>query len=222
MYLIERLGQLPVRDGIFSGTLGDSATDFKAQLNKFLDKVRARPQDYKDLLLSARLHPLLRFSRTIANYPVGEDKLHVLTVLADASYELILKDLYKIADAKLQQEIKAEVKLWKKTMEGLKKVGKSKLTQWLVPVALLARKIFTRNTGDYPYVWNTLPEIGRNFAKEFLGSVGEEILKSNASEVHLVNLGWVLVDQAKRFLRTDPAFKKEVEKERKKQASKPK
>lgn len=218
MYLIERLGQLPVRDGIFSGTLGDPSN--KEKLDRFLDKVRARPQDYKDLLLNAHLHPFPQFSRAITNYLVGKTQLIDLIMLAAASDELIRKDLYNIADAKLQQEIKAERKLGEKMLEALKKADKSKLklTRWFVQAALLDPKKVENPDGDVGYVWFEFPEIGSNFAKKFLGSVGKEIFNSKASNVHLVKLGLGLARHAINLLEKDSAFKKEVEKERKKQA----
>ena len=65
MYLMEGLQQIPGRDRTFAGTLGDP--DFKVELDRFLDKVRAHPQDHKKLLLNARLHPFPLFSKTVSN-----------------------------------------------------------------------------------------------------------------------------------------------------------
>ena len=76
--------------------------------------------------------------------------------------------------------------------------------------------------GDVRYVWVEFPRIGSNFAKEFSGSVGQEIFNSEASEVHLLKLGLGLARHAIDLLGKDSAFKKEVEKERQKQARKAK
>ena len=222
MYLIEGLEQIPARERTFAGTLGGPFE--KEILDRFLDKVRARPQDYKGLLLNARLHPFPHFSLAILNYPVEKWPLVELILFAGTTNELVLKELYKIADAKLQQEIEAERKLWEKMLEALKKADKSKLklTRWFVQAALLDRKRVVVPNGDGGYAYVQYPRIGSDFAKSFSGSVGQEIFNSNASEAHLVNLGLGLARHAIDLLGTDVAFKKDVEKERKKQVRKAK
>ena len=221
MYLMEGLQQIPGRDRTFAGTLGDP--DFKVELDRFLDKVRAHPQDHKKLLLNARLHPFPLFSKTVSNYPVQTHLLFDLIVFAGGSDEAIRKELSQLADAKLQQEIKAELKLWGRALQTLAKVDKSKLKWSLVQAALLDPKKVDDPNGDVEYVYFKYPGIGSDIAKRFLGSVGQEIFKSNASEAHLVKLGRGLAHHAIDLLQgKDSAFKKEVEKERKKQARKAK
>jgi hypothetical protein len=221
MYLMEGLQQIPARERTFAGTLGDP------KLDTFLNKVRAHPQDHKELLLNARLHPFPLFSKTIMNYPVEQpngtkEAFLEWVVINSIDDKLAWKELSQIAEAKLKQEIEAELKLWDKTVEALKKVDQSKLKRSLVQAALLDPKMVDDPNGDPAYIYFEYPRIGSDFAKSFLGSVGQEILKSKASEGLLIKLGHGLARHAINLLGKDSLFKRKVMEERKKQARKAK
>lgn len=217
MYVFTRegLGQAPMLSGSIAGMLGDS--DYKKTVEEFLNKVRVRPQDYKDLLLTARLHPSPWFSETIYRYPIpvptGKEYLADSILLSDIPQEQVLKELWQIADTNLGPEIKAEKEHWHKAFETFEKVDRSKFKPFLLEAAQLEPK------GDPFSHCRNLHRVGYIVADRLLGSTGKALIVSNdASEAHLTKLGLILFTAASVNQKKDPAFKKEVDRERKKRA----
>ena len=53
--IVEGLGQVLMPGGSFAGTLGDGPT-FPPEIQKFLERVKKRPQDYEAVLLISAFH----------------------------------------------------------------------------------------------------------------------------------------------------------------------
>jgi hypothetical protein len=99
----------------------------KLSQKKLLDfrvKYRLRPQDFRKLILTARLHPFPGRSRVIASFPVPNSGSRLLELVlagflastepgesTQEVWDQILAELYRLADRKFASEIAAENKL---------------------------------------------------------------------------------------------------------------
>ncbi len=206
----EGVGQAPMVSGFFAGTLGD---DLQNMLVEFRERVHLRPQDYKKLLLLARLHPFPSMSEFISNYHVTTQHILLdLVVLAGVPIEPILDELYRISDRKLGREIEAEKQLWDKTVKTIQKLGPDKLKPFLLEPALLDPKSLQTNPLALSYDFR---KVGLSFAYNAKKELGQKridsLIGSEASEAHLTNLGWRLARMAYALKNKDQAFKKDVD-----------
>ena len=200
-------------------------------LSEFLAKVRGRPDNYKKLLLLARLHPYPTNSdyiiqyRTGIQYQTGQVSFtHLIdcVVSTGSSLDKAIEELRPISLANLKNEIDAEEQLWARVVEAIKKVDRSKAKKFLIepeqlvllePALLDPRKLDNIRFLEVSDV-RKLQKIGETFARRFLREF-RDIRNSNAAEAHFVKLGRSLTRDA-ISLQGDPAFKKVVEQEREK------
>jgi len=203
-------------------------------LSEFLAKVRGRPDNYKKLLLLARLHPYPTNSdyiiqyRTGIQYQTGQVSFtHLIdcVVSTGSSLDKAIEELRPISLANLKNEIDAEEQLWARVVEAIKKVDRSKAKKFLIepeqlvllePALLDPRKLDNIRFLEVSDV-RKLQKIGETFARRFLREF-RDIRNSNAAEAHFVKLGRTLTGHA-ISLQGDPAFKKVVEREREKRRS---
>jgi hypothetical protein len=217
MYIRTRevLGQVPTFYLSFAGTLGEPPLPPKIQ--NFLDRVKRNPQDYEALLLTVTFHV----------EPFPSDQLRKVLVAslendakdpfeeAKAIQEKVLQDLVAICKEHLKdnafrtlfnkekQLIPVVAKAFQETIKTYEAKG------WLEGVlvdTLLKEDIF----GEF--------EFGKSFALSFLpDEIAEQILNSRVPETHYARLGKALRLMAEQRRKNNVAFKKRVEKERKKQ-----
>lgn len=218
MYMTAKEGvrQVPMLSGSVAGMLGRAPTDdFQTWLLQFRERVHLRPQDYKKLLLVARLHPFPASSPFIGNFPItiqGHNLLDV-TLLASASYDELLDELGRISDRKLGREIEAERQLWAKTAKVIATLGGlGVFKRFLLKAALLDAKRLQTNPASLAHDFLKLGIEFANKAEKKLGAdIVNSLLGSIASEAHLTNLGWHLARTALLLKKEDRAFKKAVD-----------
>lgn len=212
----ERLRQVPLLDSSFAGTLGDDPT-FPPEIQKFLERVKKRPQDYEAVLLISAFHvepfSSIQLQKVLAasfendaKDPLEEAKAIQEKVLQ--ALEVIYKEHLKDNDFgklfnKEKQLISVVAKAFPETIKRLETKG------WLEPLlidALLA---------DYPM--GLTDKVGKPFVLYQLPVDGtEQILNSRVPETHYARLGKALLLMAEKRQMANAAFKKRVEKERKK------
>ena len=215
MYLrtAEGLGQVQMRYGPFSGSLGEP--QLPPRIRKFLARVKRSPKDHEALLLtitfyeepwsSDHLMRLIGETFTEVTDPFEAAKAiqgEVLQALqAICKKHLKDSDFKKLFD-KEKQLIPVVAKAVQETIKRLETKG------WLEP--LLIGALLT----EYPR--GLIAEVGKPFALYQLpDEIAEQILNSRVSETHYARLGKALLLLARQ--REDkPAFKQRVEKERKK------
>ena len=205
--------------GSFAGTLG--ANPLPAEIQKLLNEVRKRPQDYRALLLTIIFDPVPGYSSRIAL----SDALKPLRLpsadAADAAAALmspprlkqfvlelepIRTDLQK-RDARFQRLIDAELKL---RYEMSKTAGGIRPQKAYEPFLLKASLV-------RPWADLSLYHLGLDFAKKMLPAKLSQRLTSSAVSVgHLTYLGKILQRFAEVLQNRDAAFKQLVEQERKK------
>jgi hypothetical protein len=186
------------------------------KLLDFREKYRLRPQDFRKLILTARLHPFPRRSSVIRSFPVPNNGGLLLLVLdgflgstepgesPQEVYDQILAELSRLADRKFARDIAAE----KKLAAGAADVIKYHLDK-LKPVLLEAAKLNTQTSQK------KLEELSNDFHKLGLRLAGElgvglqSILDSEVNEAHLTWLGWRFAEYANTLKK-----KKRVEQER--------
>ena len=191
-------------------------------LSEFLAKVRGRPDNYKKLLLLARLHPYPTNSdyiiqyRTGIQYQTGQVSFtHLIdcVVSTGSSLDKAIEELRPISLANLKNEIDAEEQLWARVVEAIKKVDRSKAKKFLIepeqlvllePALLDPRKMRHPTPSDVVY----FKEIGLKFT-EFFRQEFLDIPTSEAANAHYVKLGHLLLT---RYAIGDPAFKQAVRK----------
>jgi len=224
----EKLEQTPTLSGVVGGMLGEPLA-LKKLLLEFRTKVHERPQDFKKLLLVARLHPFPSSSWVINQYPVTPKQLLVDVALmvsepgedvrAQVGDELWrISNRFEKTNADFRQQIEAEKQLWDKTTKTIQELLRQKamLKQHkllLLEAALLNPKQLQRNPEALGMEFFSL---GSKFAAQALPSVGPYLINSDASDAHLARLGWVLTRYAHAVQEKDRTFQKEVAQERQK------
>ena len=215
-----------------TGDLTDSAEyeelvpGVQKKLKEFLDMIRKRPQDFKKLLLVARLHPFPKSSLIIGGTPVPgfpvptqSTALYDLIAMADFNadqlYDQVLAELKQIADRNFRQEITAAEKLWAETVDTVRKLNPKKLKPYLLQAALLlpAGGIKRLQTNSVQLVLE-FRKLGFYLADTALNQLGKQIIASEADDAHLTELGWVLAKDADALQNRNPTFKREVDEER--------
>jgi hypothetical protein len=204
----------------FVGTLGTNS--LPTGIQKLLDEVRKRPQDYKPLLLTIIFDPVPGYSSRMALSDVlkrlnlgtadeadAEAVLLSYPRLKQIVWELepIRADLQK-RDARFQQLIDAELKLRYEMMETARGIRPQKRFE---PFLLKASLI--RREADLPPYW-----LGLDFAKKMLpAKLTQRIMSSAVSVGHLTYLGQFFQRFAEVLQSRNTAFKQRVEQERKSQ-----
>ena len=217
MYLWTRdeLAQVPTLYGPLAGTLGEP--QLQPAIQNFLDRVRKNPQDYEALLLTVTFHV----------EPFASDQLR--KVLA-ASMENDAKDPFEEAKAIQEKVLQELVAICK---EHLKDNAFSKLfnkEKQLIPVVAKAFQETTKKYEAKGWLEGLLVdallkkdifgefELGKSFALSVLpDEIAEQILNSRVPETHYARLGKALRLMAEQRQKNNVAFRKRVEKERKKQ-----
>jgi hypothetical protein len=213
MYLMEGLQQIPVRDRAFAGTLGDPGSKvILDKLDKLLDKVRARPQDHKRLLLTVTVHPEPTESHGTQTFPGHPGSRSIVEFLINTgiSADDFLKELRLIRDAfrdtnkNFSEQIDAEVRLRDEVIKTFGKVG---INSEKMKPFLLAPLFALSDVGRLP--------AGLEFAKKMLStSLIQRIRSSTVADAHFVRLGRLLSQYGEVLQRTDAGFKRVVEQER--------
>lgn len=187
--------------------LGESS--FSPAIQRFLNQVRKRPQDFKKLLLTVTLHPdptasVIWNKQTLT---FGKQTIYLIdeVVLSGQSTEVVA-ELREISDASFKQQIEAErtTQLYMTcATQGLDKVL---IKAYLYDACLLP----PAPGGSLDYVG--LSKLARELAQKVLPKdLAKRIMNSEASEAHLACLGSVLRRYAEKLLRTDPHFKGDLE-----------
>ena len=217
MYLWTRdgLAQIPTLYGPLAGTLGEPPLPPKIQ--NFLDRVKKNPQDYEALLLTVTFHVepflsdqlrkvLVASMDNNAKDPIEEAKAiqeRVLQELVAICKEHLKDDDFRNLFNKENQLIPVVAKAFQETIKTYE--AKGWLERLLID-ALLKKDIF----GEF--------EFGKLFALSFLpDEIAEQILNSRVPETHYARLGKALRLMAEQRQKNNVAFRKRVEKERKKQ-----
>lgn len=209
MYLMERLGQLPVRDGIFSGTLGQNA--LPKGIQEFLNELRNHPKDLKRLLLTVMFHPSPRdTSLTFGPWKRAIIDLLIMNNLDPPGpffdeLRRISADLQK-NDAGFRQQIAAELQLQRAMIKtaGKEGIDRDKMKP------LLIKPLFTPNDFE-------LPPLASEFAKKMLPPrLVQRIESSTVPDAHLVRLGRFLRRYGEVLQSKDAGFKRVVDQERNK------
>ena len=214
--IAEGFGQALMPRTFFAGTLGDDPA-FPPEIQKFLERVKKRPQDYEAVLLisafhvepfsSVQLQKVLAASfENDAKDPLEEAK--AIQEKALQALEVIYKEHLKDNDFgklfnKEKQLISVVAKAFPETIKRLETKG------WLEPLlidALLA---------DYPM--GLTEQVGKPFVLYQLPvETTEQILNSRVPETHYARLGKALELIAEQRQKTNAAFKQRVQRERKK------
>jgi hypothetical protein len=187
-------GQVPMLHDSFAGALG--ASPLPAEIQQFLHRVRKRPQDFKQLLLTVILHP--DPANTLTVKPALID-----TILISGIRPVdILDPLRRISRGSFQRQIEAELQLRNKMVKTTGELGPHKLKPSLLEPSL------RDGLGDRF-------QFGRSFALKMLPPrLAQRIINSAASEAHLTHLGGFLRRYAEVLQSKDAAFKALVERER--------
>lgn len=215
MYLrtAEGLGQVPMRYGSFSGTLGEPP--LPPEIQKFLARVIGNPQNYEAVLLIIHFHEEPFISDQLRRAFVASFENDAKDPLEEAKaiqgeVTQALEGIYKkhLRDNRFGHLVKKEKQLISEVVKAFQKRIKDLETKgWLEPLlidALLA---------DFPF---GLLQVGRAFVLSNLpNEVAEQILNSTVPETHYMRLGKVLLLMAEQRQK-DEAFNKRVEQERKK------
>jgi hypothetical protein len=217
MYLWTRdgLAQAPTLYGPLAGTLGEPPLPPKIQ--NFLDRVKKNPQDYEAVLLTATFHvepfPSDQLRKVLvasmdndAKDPIEEAKAiqeKVLQALVAICKEHLKDDAFRKLFNKENQLIPVVAKAFQETIKTYEAKG---WLEGLLVDALMKKDIF----GEF--------EFGKSFALSVLpDEIAEQILNSRVPETHYARLGKALRLMAEQRQKNNVAFKKRVEKERKKQ-----
>jgi hypothetical protein len=217
MYLWTRdgLAQVPTLYGPLTGTLGEPPLQPKIQ--NFLDRVKKNPQDYEAVLLTATFHVepfpsdqlrkvLVASMENDAKDPIEEAKAiqeKVLQALVAICKEHLKDDAFRTLFNKENQLIQVVAKAFQETIKTYEAKG---WLEGLLVDALLKKDIL----GEF--------EFGKSFALSVLpDEIAEQILNSRVPETHYARLGKALRLMAEQRQKNNVAFKKRVEKERKKQ-----
>jgi hypothetical protein len=189
----------------------------------FRDDVHLNPQRHRKLILTARLHPFPRISNIIAGYPVPNykgggllalvmDAFGIGTDESKAAYDQILKETYSIANRKLSQEIEIESKNLISASQAMMDNMK-RLKPLLLEAALLDLKELQTDPTTPVDLRDKFYQLGLRLVAEIDASY---IIESDASEAHLIRLGWRFAQSANTLKTKDPTFKKLVDQERQK------
>ena len=198
--------------GSLSFASAPSASPFSPEVRDFLSHVRARPQDFKELLLTVIFHPEPMSSVTKVTIGKGQP---MLLLDAGVIHNLdppgaFLDKLRRIANNNLKKEIEAELKLRNDIYATAGEVAMRMSPQSLHPLLLDASM-----TGTLPIL---LSELGRRSVEKILPPpLVERLRKSAASDAHFTNLGKFLRRYGEVLQGKDPAFKALVDREQKKQ-----
>jgi hypothetical protein len=181
--------QEPMLYGSFAGTLGTNA--LPAELQKLLDEVRKRPQNYKPLLLTLIFDPVPGYSSRMALSDALK-RLNLYTADAAAvissrrrlkqivsELEPVRADLRK-RDAQFQQLIDAELIRRYEMMETARGIRPQKrLEPFVLEASLLS-----------PVADLSLYSLGLDFAERMLpAKLTERVMSGAVSLGHLTHLG---------------------------------
>lgn len=209
MYLMERLSQLPVLEGVFAGTLGDNA--LPDDIRKFLDDVRKKPKDLKRLLLTVTFHPSPQNTGLLLG-PFKQTILELLLLNNQDTPGPFYDELRRISDdlqkkdASFRQQIDAERRLRNVMLKTAGKLGidREKMKPFLIELLFEPLDFF-------------LPPLALKFAQHmFPPRLVQRIKNSAVPEAHLVRLGRFLRRYGEVLQSKDAAFKQLVEQERNK------
>jgi hypothetical protein len=198
--------------GSLSFASAPGASPFSPEVRDFLSHVRARPQDFKELLLTVIFHPEPMSSATKVTIGKGQP---MLLLDAGVIHNLdppgaFLDKLRRIANNNLKKEIEAELKLRNDIYATAGEVAMRMSPRSLHPLLLDASM-----TGPFPIL---LSELGRRSVEKILPPpLVERLRRSVASDAHFTNLGKFLRRYGEVLQGKDPAFKALVEQERAKQ-----
>lgn len=184
----------------------------------FREKVILHPQDHRKLLLAARLHPFPKASSLIINYAVNA-KEDLLTLLTEAygiganvvEYDQIFDEWKRIADRKLGPNVADEEK---RVVEAAKVIAynlKNNLKE-IKPILLEAAMLDPKELEKAPAALSLrFLDLGARLTGKLLL---RSIMESEASEAHLVRLGWRFAQLASKLRKRNRAFRDEVDQER--------
>ncbi len=192
--------------GSFASPLGET---FSPEIRKFLKRVRARPQDYKELLLTVIFHPEPMSSATKVAIGKAQPQFLVDVGLINNLDPPgpFLDTLRRIANNNLKKEIEAELKLRNEMIATAGERARKMARQDLYPILLDALM-----TSALPLL---LSELGRRSVDKILPPrLVEQLRRSAASDAHFTNLGKFLRRYGEVLQGRDPAFKALVEQER--------
>jgi hypothetical protein len=195
-----------------SGSIGFGrvpvASTFSREVREFLSRVRARPQDFKELLLTVIFHPEPMSSQV----KVSIGKALPQFLLDAALMNNIdppgpfLDALRRIANKNLKKEIEAELKLRNDIYATAGEVARRMSPRSLHSVLLDASM-----TDPLPLLFS---ELGRRSVDKILPPrLAEQLRRSAASDAHFTNLGKFLRRYGEVLQGKDPAFKALVEQE---------
>ena len=212
-------GQETMFYGTFAGTLGTNS--YPVGIQKLLDLVRKRPQDYRKLLLTIIFDPLPGYSSRMALTEALKPLRLSNTEAVDAAGALlsfsrlgqIVRELEPVRldlqkrDVGFQRLIDAELKLRYEMMKTAGGIRPQKAYEpFLLEASLLG-----------PMKDLSLYKLGLDFAqKRFPAKLTQQIMSSSVSVGHLTYLGKFLQRYAEVLQSRDPAFKQRVEQEKKK------
>jgi hypothetical protein len=216
MYFSETL-RYPSASLSFAGAPG--ASPFSTEVREFLSRVRARPQDFKELLLTVTFHPDPMLSQAKVTIMAGQQP----QFLQDAAVMNNLdppgaflnklrriRDDFQKRDTRFKQQIEAELQLRNDMIATAGEVAMRMARQSLYPLLLDALR-----TNALPF---TLSELGRRSVEKILPPpLVQRLRTSAASDAHYTNLGSFLRRYGEVLQGKDAAFKALVEQERAKQ-----
>jgi hypothetical protein len=172
----------------------------------FRDDVHLNPQRHRKLIL------------TVPNYKGGGllalvvDAFGIGTDESKAAYDQILEETYSIANRKFSQEIEIESKNLISASQAMMDNMK-RLKPLLLEAALLDLKELQTDPTTPVDLRDKFYQLGLRLVAEINAGY---IIGSDASEAHLVRLGWRFVQYANTLKTKDPTFKKLVDQERQK------
>ena len=193
---------------------GLGTNSLPAGIQKFLDEVRRRPQDFKPLLLAIIFDPVPGYfrSRALVDALV---KLNLSTqdeaqaLVSDIRLKQVVGKLRDIGedlrkrDVGFQRLIDAELTL---RSEMMKTAGAIRPQKAVEPF-LLKASVVSPWAEDLP-----LNVLGSNFAQQMLpANLNRRLWNSAVSEAHFTSLGKFLQRYAEVLQNRDPAFKQRVE-----------
>jgi len=202
--------------GSFASPLGET---FKPEVREFLKRVRARPQDYKELLLTVTFHPNPILSQAKVTITAGGQPQFLLDAALMFNFDppgafldklRRIRDDFQKRDSRFKQQIEAELQLRNDMIATTGDVAMRMARQSLYPLLLDALR-----TNALPI---TLSELGqRSVGKILPPPLIQRLRTSAASDAHYTNLGSFLRRYGEVLQGKDAAFKALVEQERAKQ-----
>jgi hypothetical protein len=209
------LRQNPILYRSLAGTLGEPPPS--PAIQEFLNEVRKRPQNFRQLLLTITFHPAPANSLTFVKqrFTFGKLTKYLIDEIlfsGSSDTEIIdnlrrIRDEFRKRDGRFRQQIEAELKLRNEMIKVAGELGPQKLRPFLIEPLLPPTGVIDDSS---------LCKLARNFAQMRLPrDLAQRIINSEASEAQLTNLGRFLRRYAEVLQTKDPFFKALVEEERK-------